>query len=476
MHGQLIFLTKRSISVIGVMFLSLFLLSSCASPPNYRDLRIENAKAHFNAIKGRTYAETILLTLPRAIELAIENNLNIRIKDLQKAIAEERSTASMLGMLPSMDVSAGYSTRDNEPGSVSESLLTGDQSLEASKSSEINETRYEFNILFSVLDFGLSYYTAAQQDDKALIAEQQKRRTAQNLTLDVTEAYLKVAAAQHAMNDTEAMIGLSKDTEAALDSVGKSGSLSPLKMFREKIMFLKLKKRLTEYRRNFENSKIHLCALLGYYPENTIKVDTSFLKELNDSALPTVEELERMALENRPELSELDMRSHISSLEAKKAILKMFPNVKLFADFTDSSNVYLYNSSWWQVGVKAAFDLLNIPGRYYEYQSDKLEGEKIDMETLALSIGVIAEVRIAHANLQEVKNRFKIADDIHNTQKEYLSTAIEHGDNGGSVKPLMVRRVRMETAESAIQRTTSLANYYLNMYRLLNAVGKRSFE
>ncbi len=476
MLHQLILFTKRSTQTIGILLVPLIILTSCATPPNYKELRMENARVHFSTIKNKTYTETQLLTLPHAIKLAMENNLTIRIKDLQKAIAEERSTSSMLGMLPSLDLSAGNSSRNNEPGSVSESLISGDQSLEASKSSEKDDTRIEFNILLSFLDFGLSYYTAAQQDDKARIAEQQKRRSAQNLILDVTEAYLKVAAAQHAMNDTEAMIALGKDTEAALENVGKSGSLAPLTMFREKILFLKLKKKLTDYRRNYENSKIHLCALLGYYPKSAIKVDTSFLTDLRESSLPPVEKLERMALVNRPELSELDIQGHIASIDAKKAILKMFPNVKLFADFTDSSNVYLYNSSWWQVGVKAAFDLLNIPGRYYEYQSEVLEKDKIHMQSLALSIGVIAEVRIAHANLQEVKQRFKIANDIYTTQQEYLKTAIEHGDNSDSVKPLMIRRVRMETAEAAIQRTTSLANYYLSLYRLHNAVGRQSFQ
>jgi len=468
--------SRSYIQATGILLLSLIFLTSCATPPNYRDLRIENAKTHFGKIKERTYAETQLLTLTHAIELAIANNLDIRVKDLQKAIAEERSTAAKLGMLPSMDLSAGYSSRDNEPGSSSISLESGRESLEASKSSEEDETRLEFNMLFSVLDFGLSYYSSAQHDDKAKIVEQQKRRTAQNLILDVTEAYLKVAAAQHAMTDTEDMIGLSKDTETALESAGQQGSFPPLLMFRERVMFLKLKKQLNEYRRNFENSKIKLCALLGYYPEGNIRVDTSFLQTLNEPSMPTVEELEQMALKNRPELSQMDMKGHISSLEAKKAILKMFPNVKLFADFTDTSNVYLYNSSWWSVGVKAAFDLLNLPGRYYEYRADVLEGEKIDLQTLALSIGIIAEVRIAHANLGEVKKRFTISDDIYNTQQEYLSTAKEHVKDGGTIKPLMVRRVQMETATAAIQRTTALASYYLAYHRLLNTVGRQTLE
>ncbi len=467
---------KTSVIKCGTVLFTFIMITSCASQPDYRQLRIDNAKMHFDTIKKKVYADTTALTLPRAIELAIENNLDIRVKDLQKAIAEEQATATMLGMLPSMDLSGGYSTRDNEPGSTSISIESGEESLEPSRSSEVNESQFQFRMLFSFLDFGLSYYSSIQHKDKSIIVRQQQSRAAQNLILDVVKAYLKVAAAQYAMKDTEAMIDLSKETETALKGASEKGFFSPLKMLREKITFLKLKRKLTDYRRNFENSKIHLSALLGYYPIGNIEVDTSFLDKLNESAIPSIEELEQLALEFRPELSELDIRGHIAYVEAKKALLKMFPNVKLFADFTESSNVYLYNQSWWQVGIKAAFDLLNIPGRYFEYQSDKLEQKKTELQTLALSIGILAEVRIAHANLQEVKRRYEISNEIYNTQKEYQSTTEKHEKDGGSINPLQSRRAKMETAEAAIGRTTSLANYYLAYHRLLNAIGKRNFK
>ncbi len=469
-------LWKTSVMKCGTALFIFILISSCASQPDYRQLRIDNAKDHYETIKKQVYTGTPPLTLLKAIELALENNLDIRVKDLQKAIAEEQATAAMLGMLPSMDLSGGYSTRDNDPGSTSISIESGEESLEPSRSSEVNESQFQFKLLFSFLDFGLSYYSSIQHKDKGVIVRLQQNRAAQNLTLDVVKAYLKVAAAQYAMKDTEAMIDLSKETETALKGASEKGFFSPLKMLREKIVFLKLKRKLTDYRRNYENSKIHLSALLGYYPVGNIEVDTSFLDKLNETTVPPIEELEQLALEYRPELSELDVKGHIAHVEAKKALLKMFPNVKLFADFTDSSNVYLYNQSWWQVGVKAAFDLLNIPGRYFEYRGDKLEQEKTELQSVALSIGILAEVRIAHANLQEVKRRYEISNQIYLTQKEYQSTTEQHEKDGGSINPLQSRRAKMETADAAIGRTTSLANYYLAYHRLLNAIGKRNFE
>lgn len=454
----------------------LFLLSACASAPDYKQLRIDHAAAHFGNLKQSNPQQHEILTLSKAIEIALANNLDLKVQGLQESIANERETAAMLGMLPEMNLTGTAQTRSNEPGSSSESLLSGTQSLEPSKSSERNESAFEFGTLFSVIDFGLSYYNAQQAKDQRAIVQQLKSRQAQNLLLNVTETYLKVAAAQHAMDKTEAMLNIGEKTAVNLEEVKKRQLLSGMKTMEEQIELLRLKQRLTEYKRSYQNNRFQLAGLMGFYPDGNIKVDTSMLSDLRVHEAPPVEELERIALENRPELLENDIREHVSQVEAHKAILKMFPHVKLFADFTNSSNTYLYNNSWWQVGLRASFDLLNLPERIYEYKAEAQQTEQLQAKALALSIGILTEVRIAHANLAEVKERYQISDNLYQTQLKYLETARQNQGGTAGITPLAVQRIEMETVEAATHRALALSSYYMAWYQLMNALGRESLS
>ncbi|MFH0785309.1 MAG: TolC family protein [Pseudomonadota bacterium] len=459
----------------GLVCLScLVFLSSCASAPDYKQLRIERATAHFTTIKQQKIGQQETLTLSKAINLALVNNLELKVQGLQESIENERQTAAMLGMLPEMRFTGTAQTRNNEPGSSSESLLTHTQSLEPSRSSEKKESSFEFGMMFSVIDFGLSYYNSQQAKDQITIVGQQKRRQAQNLVVDVTETYLKVAAAQHAMEKTEAMLSISEKTTSDLQEVQQKQLLSGMKAMEQQIGFFQLKQRLTEYKRSYQNNRFQLAALMGYYPDGEIRVDTSMLGRLAENSVPSIESLECIALENRPELMENDVREHVSQVEAHKAILKMFPQVKLFADFTDSSNTFLYNNSWWQVGLRASFDLLNLPGRYYEYKANEMDTERLKAKALALSVGILTEVRIAHANLAEIKERFQISDKLYQTRVKYLETARQNLGKTDGISPLEVKRIEMETVEAATHRDLALASYYMAWQRLLNAVGREN--
>jgi len=109
----------------------------------------------------------------------------------------------MLGMLPDLVATNEITARNNQPGASSQNLATGAQSLAPSRSTEKWENRVRFEMLFSIIDFGLSYLKSVQQEDRAIITGEQKRRAAQNLILDVIRAYFRVASAQYAMEQTE---------------------------------------------------------------------------------------------------------------------------------------------------------------------------------------------------------------------------------------------------------------------------------
>ncbi len=447
------------------------LLAGCQTADEYKAARIKKVDEAFKKLKGNDLPTTKPLSLPYCIDLALKNNLDMKVYSIQQTVDNERRTAAMLGMLPDLIVSDGMDYRNNEPGAKSEGIATGQQSLEYSYSSQQYENRVKVEMLFSVIDFGLAYFNSVQTQDKLLLSGEEQRRAAQNLILDVTGAYLRVASAQYEMEKVEAMLKECESTETALNNITTSRGISKSDALVEEKKFINLKLQLREYRRDYENSSIQLRSLMGYYPTNEIKVDTSIIDRMTTLSTPDVDLLEEIALFERPELYQLDIQQHVTNVEARKKILMMFPNVQAFVDFTGDSNIYLYNRTWWEIGARAAYNLLKLPEKIAEYRALDAQADQIDAQSLALSVGIISQVRIAHASLQEEKERFELYDKKYQIYRDHVEYLSRQSAGAKNVSPFELTRIKMEAVGAAIERAQALGNYYLAYYRVLNSIG-----
>jgi outer membrane protein TolC len=447
-----------------------------SSEEEFRAERIKKAKKHYEEISQKVIPDGKVFTLPECIKLALEQNLDLKVFALREAVNRERKTAAMLGMLPELNVSMDATSRNNDAGSSSENIKTGAQTFAPSKSSEKDEVAFKIDMALSTLDFGLAYFNSSQAHDRVILAKQQHRRAAQNLKLDVVKTYLKVAAAQDAIETTEKLIKKCHDIQDTITELSKTKRISPMRLLDERKRFIRLEKRLMTYRRSYNNACIELRSLMGYLPINKIRVNTSALKEITVVDLPNIDTLEKIALVERPELYQLDIQVNITVTEARKTILMMFPNVRAFADFNNSSNKFLYHQSWWEIGIKAAYNLLKLPEQVAKYYSIETEADELAMRTLALSIGVMSQVRIAQANLDDVKERYELDNKVYQAYADHLKVALQNYQSGGALSKLEINRLELETAETEIDRLLALSNYYLSYYRMLNTVGVTSLD
>lgn len=454
----------------------LFVVAGCRNGDEARERRIARAAADMDKIKYKEMPKNHVFSLVDCIAISLQHNLDLKVYELKTRIADEKVTAQMLGMLPDLSISNQFYSRNRTPGSSSESIETGRESLVSSRSVNNTINTIKIELALSVLDFGMAYLNAAQAEDRSLITVEQKRRAEQNLKLDVVKTYFKVAAAQDAIQTTEKLLEKCKRLEKVFDELRKTKTVSELRLLDEQKRFMRLEKRLVAYRRSYQNACIELRALMGYLPVSDIQVDTACLKKLNIAALPDIDTLEKIALVERPELYQLDIQTSITVTEARKTILMMFPQVKMFVDFVNSNNSFLYTQSWWEIGVHAAYNLLKLPQKIARYRAINSEIDEISMRTLALSIGVMAQVRIAHANILEVKERFNLDNETYLAYKKHLKVASEQFASGGALSQLELDRYELETAETFINRLISMSDCYVAYYRLLNTIGVNSLD
>lgn len=469
---QIALIAAGAVAMAGGM-----LLSGCKSEEDFRNERAEYAVTHHQKAKYRDQLEGQKMGLLECMRYALEHNLDVEVNKVEEAVAREMRTAEMLGMLPELTVTDTFTSRNNTPASSSENIF-GDAggTYSYSRSQDRNLNYLNVDLALSVLDFGLAFFNTQQADDRILLREQRTKRAMQNLTLDVAKAYFQVAAAQKAINITEPLLEECRTQRAALSKLVQSRQITPFRGFDETKRFVNMEKRLTAYIRAYENSCVELRSLMGMYPAGKLVVNDNLLKNAPDFNLPEIELMEQIALLQRPELYEIDIQKHINIIECRKTIIQMFPNVRIYGDFTNSTNSFLYHASWWELGVRAAYNLLKLPKQIATYMAYSRQVEAEELRTFAQAIGVMAQVRIAHANMITTKERYNIDNENYRTYASQLKTAIATKQTAGALSTLELVHMRLETAETEIERLLSLGNYYISYYRLLNALGVRDLN
>lgn len=219
---------KRTGVTLGMAVL---LLSGCGTknPKPDLDLRQERSTAFHERMGADAAMEPIHgeLTLPLAIARAIKYNLDHRVKLMESAVAREQLTLARMSYLPTVVASAGYSSRSNEAGAVSRSLLTGDISLEYSTSQEKDHTLSTLRASWDMIDFGLTYFTVSQKTEEIGIAEEQRRKVVQNIIQDVQEAYWRAYIAQELLAEVDALAAESEKALVHFKGLAHKGKVDP---------------------------------------------------------------------------------------------------------------------------------------------------------------------------------------------------------------------------------------------------------
>ena len=173
----------------------------------------------------------------------------------------------------------------------------------------------------------------------------------------------------------------------------------------------------------------------------------------------------------RPELFEIDMQKHINVLECRKTIVSMFPNVRMFVDFTNSGNSFLYHNSWVEIGIRAAYNLLTLPRQIARYRAFSAQVDAEEYRSYAQAIAVMAQVRMVHSNLIATKERFDIDSRVYAAYRKNLEKAEGSRKISNELSQLELDHMKLATAETEIEKYLSLGNYYVSYFRLLNTLG-----
>jgi len=397
------------------------------------------------------------ISLNEAIARAIKYNLDHRLAVMEQALQNRQIDLSRYDILPKLAANAGYSTRSNENASSSRSYLTGRQSLEPSVSQDRQRETADLTTTWNILDFGVGYYAAHQQADRSLIAAERRRKVLHSIIQQVRGAYWQAATAQRLQASINPVLAEARQALADSRQAEREQLLPPLDALRYRKALMEAVRQLEAQEADLVVAKAQLAALMSLPPGQAFEV------AIPDDALRTLPEIplalddmERLALANRPELREEIYQARVSAGETRKAMLRMLPGVSVLAGLNYDSNSYLVHEQWAEAGTRVTWNLLSLFSGPAAIRAAEAQEEVARTRRMALSMAVLAQVHVATGNYQRARTQYQKAAEL-----EEVETRINEivKSQAASDAQSTIERIRAATSAIAaeLERDRSLA-------------------
>lgn len=219
------------------------------------------------------------------------------------------------------------------------------------------------------------------------------------------------------------------------------------------------------------SAKVELAELMGLKPG--IAFDLADKVEKNYE-IPTIdmqlEEMEVIALENRPELAESRYQERISEKEITAAKLKMLPGINLSTSLSYENSDYLLNNDWYSYGANVSWNLLNV---FKAGEMNKLAKTQVEVakeQKLALSMAVLSQVHLSIVKFNQAKKEYLLAKEYLNVADDiYDLTKVENEVNVNS--RLILIKEKLNNILATLRYSSSYANVQNSYGRIYASLG-----
>lgn len=394
---------KICILIFGLVFI----LGGCYPPPAANFQQLREANLEFD----RPYWQYNICSLPDrpltyhdVITLVVDQNFEIFVKAQQYAIKHEIATGERLALLPELKVNAESYHRNNLLVVTSRSVATGQVSVVPSIASRRDQFRTNIDGIWSLVDFGLTYFRSRIAQNESYVTLFQLQRISHNLILNATIAYWNALIYQKMVDRFTCIVEKVRSMNDSLNDMINEQRISATDALLKERKLLEIETDILYYQDLYIKAKNELAGYMGIPSSRYfILEDISF----EPVVFPTfdIECLEEQGLQNRPELHEKDLVERIKLEEARSVIVEMVPDFKIDGAHHTYNNPFFRYNLWWDIAYSVTWDLLSLPSKFAFFRSKKHEVEKAKLERISMAIGVLTQVNLAYCRyLQTIKD------------------------------------------------------------------------
>ena len=462
--------------VVGALMLAVAALTlpGCASvkpEPIASKTMAEQAKDDRVAVAKNVQALGASLSLEAAIARALKYNLDRRARQMEEAFALHQFDEVGYDKLPKLMAAAGYTARDQDRTTRSTDAVTGLPSLaNPSISQDKSHLLTSLTLSWSLLDYGLAQYNQQQAGDKILAAAERRRKATHLLVQDVRTAYWRAASAQRLRGDVQAALKLADEALTDSRKAEEEKLRSPLDTLRYQRQLTENMRLLESIEQELITAKFDLAALINAPVVMDVQYTSTESPGDHDPLQVPAEVMEEQALSQNPELREHLIQRQLAVVEARKVLVRAYPNVSLSIGENHDSDSYLIHSSWAEASAQVGFNLFNLLSLPAQKRTAQAAIDLADQRRLAAHVAVIAQVHVARAQLAGARRQFDRADTLWQLDQRILQQTEKREQAQAGNK---LDRVAAQTTAiiSLLRRYQSLAQWHAAVSRLQATLG-----
>lgn len=388
---------RRGYRFVGSLTI-LGLVAGCSVTPEPMTAEDRSARsaADLERINQMEYVPAQPITLNQAIARAVAFNLQRRVKEIEREIEDAELQTKSFEMLPSLDIEA---SRDE----TSEQLSASDDVITRTASA---------GITWNILDLGVSYARARQQADEVLIARENERKALQDIIREVRTAYWRAAGAQRLMTKVQAIARNIKIAMRESRAMERSGANDVVKSVAYRREIVESVRQALTIQRELREARGALAEHLNIRPGTPFKIATTTLASAMPVLPMSLPEMEKHALENRPELRVEDYNERMSEWQAREALFDMLPGAKLTAGKNYTSDSFNLTPNWISTGFQLGMNLFDLFSGSSRMDEAENRGELARQQRLAMTLAVMTQTHMAYIQFRNASQQMRLAREV----------------------------------------------------------------
>lgn len=336
-----------------------------------------------------------LLTLEEAVEIALENNYDIRLSRNELKGDSLTVTPGLAGMLPRVFAQA---STNNSIQNISQTRSDGNViDLDNAKNNNIN---YGVGLDWTIFD-GLSMFARYNRlKELENLGKAELQNTLLTRVSDVMITYYDLVQQQQQLTALDSTLVISEQRVTLADNRFSIGKSSKLEVLNAKVDLNTDKTSHIKQIDMYVNTKIRLNEIMARDPKTDFKVMDEVLIDENLN----LDDLERLAMSQNPELQRQLINKRISELELKQIKGNRYPKISANTgyNFSNSESSLGFttknNAQGWNYGLTASIDIFNGSNQNRNEKISKLQIENTSIVIEKQSQTIKAQLHTAFQN------------------------------------------------------------------------------
>ncbi|OGD12145.1 MAG: hypothetical protein A2Y86_02155 [Candidatus Aminicenantes bacterium RBG_13_62_12] len=414
--------------------------------------------------------EKITLTLEKCLDLALSQNPFYLASQERVDAAQARVRQAAAQFFPSLNAQGQQNLDEKVFVLEFPSFVPGGRPTRMA----IDFTKdYQFSLAFSLPLYTGGRLTSGYRSAKLnhLSSQESSRQTTNETILNVKRGFYNYLLGKHLVGVSEEALTLAEKTLQNVKNMFEVGMASRLDLLRAEVRAANLKPPLIQARNNVAVAELSLKTLLGLDVAQPVDVVGEMTYEPVDINL---EESLVKAVENRPELSQLQYQRQMAGEMIKIAKADYLPTIALSGNYSTWADRFAFTKNNWQSFY--AFNLvLSVPLFNGLQTSAKVAESKalireIEFTEKGLINNIKFEVQAAYLTLTNAKEALLSQEkNIDAAQESVRVAELNYGEGLITITDLGAAQVAL--SEARINYLRAIYEYALSLAHLEKAIG-----